>query len=154
MSTKTKKGVFSKILVAVDGSESSLNATDYAIEMAKKDGAQVIALTVNRIPLSSYGLTTPQGELKQPKEREEMLESKQWFDKLKQNANQNNIQLKTEVISSQMSVEGTIVEYAESEDVDLIVIGTRGTSDIKNMLLGNIASGVVKYAACPVMVVK
>jgi nucleotide-binding universal stress UspA family protein len=77
MSTRTRKGVFSKILVAVDGSESSLNATDYAIEMAKKDGAQVIALTVNRIPLSSYGLTTPQGELKQPKEkRDEMLESK------------------------------------------------------------------------------
>ncbi|MCD6038463.1 MAG: Universal stress protein family, partial [Nitrososphaeraceae archaeon] len=71
MSTKTKKGVFSKILVAIDGSESSLNATDYAMEMAKKDGAQVIALTVNRIPLSSYGLTTPQDELKQPKEREE-----------------------------------------------------------------------------------
>ena len=45
--------------------------------MAKKDGAQLIALTVNRIPKSSYVLRTPQGELKQPKEkRDEMLESK------------------------------------------------------------------------------
>ena len=154
MSTRTKKGVFSKILVAVDGSESSINATDYAMEMAKKDGAQLIALTVNRIPLSSYGLTTPQGELKQPKEREELLESKQWFDKLKQNANQNNIQLKTEIISSQMSVEGTIVEYAESEGIDLIIIGTKGSSGLKKMLLGSVASGVVSYATCPVMVVK
>ena len=45
-----------------------------------------------------------------------------------------------------MSVEAAIVEYAESEGVDLIIIGTKGTSDIKNMLLDNIASGVVKYS--------
>ena len=44
--------------------------------MAKKDGAQLIALTVNRILKSSYGLRTPQGELKHPKEkRDKMLES-------------------------------------------------------------------------------
>ena len=52
-----------------------------------------------------------------------------------------------------MSVEAAIVEYAESEGVDLIIIGTKGTSDIKNILLGNIASGVVNHLM-PVMVVK
>lgn len=148
------KGKFSKILVAIDGSQASMDAADYAIEMTKKDGAQLIALTIIHIPLSSYGLVSPQGELSHPKEREEMLEAKQWFDKLIQIAKENDVQLKTEIIDSQMSIEAAIVEYAESEDVDLIVIGTRGTSDIKNILLGNIASGVVKYAACPVMVVK
>jgi nucleotide-binding universal stress UspA family protein len=153
MSTKIK-GRFSTILVGIDGSESSIDAADYAIEMAKKDGAQVIALTVNRIPLSSYGLATPQDEVKQSKENEEMQEFKEWLDKINQNAKQNSVQLKTEIINSQMSVEAAIVEYAESEGVDLIVIGTRGNSGIKNMLLGSIASGVVKYATCPVMVVK
>ncbi len=153
MSTKIK-GRFSTILVGIDGSESSIDAADYAIEMAKKDGAQVIALTVNRIPLSSYGLATPQDEVKQSKENEEMQEFKEWLDKISQNAKQNSVQLKKEIINSQMSVEAAIVEYAESEGVDLIVIGTRGNSGIKNMLLGSIASGVVKYATCPVMVVK
>ena len=153
MSTKIK-GRFSTILIGIDGSESSIDAADYAIEMAKKDGAQVIALTVNRIPLSSYGLATPQDEVKQSKENEEMQEFKEWLDKINQNAKQNSVQLKTEIINSQMSVEAAIVEYAESEGVDLIVIGTRGNSGIKNMLLGSIASGVVKYATCPVMVVK
>jgi nucleotide-binding universal stress UspA family protein len=153
MSAKIK-GRFSTILVGIDGSESSIDAADYAIEMAKKDGAQVIALTVNRIPLSSYGLATPQDEVKQSKENEEMQEFKEWLDKINQNAKQNSVQLKTEIINSQMSVEAAIVEYAESEGVDLIVIGTRGNSGIKNMLLGSIASGVVKYATCPVMVVK
>jgi nucleotide-binding universal stress UspA family protein len=153
MSTKIK-GRFSTILVGIDGSESSIDAADYAIEMAKKDGAQVIALTVNRIPLSSYGLATPQDEVKQSKENEDMQEFKEWLDKLSQNAKQNSVQLKKEIINSQMSVEAAIVEYAESEGVDLIVIGTRGNSGIKNMLIGSIASGVVKYATCPVMVVK
>jgi nucleotide-binding universal stress UspA family protein len=153
MSTKIK-GRFSTILVGIDGSESSIDAADYAIEMAKKDGAQVIALTVNRIPLSSYGLATPQEEVKQSKDNEEMQEFKEWLDKISQNAKQNSVQLKKEIINSQMSVEAAIVEYAESEVVDLIVVGTRGNSGIKNMLLGSIASGVVKYATCPVMVVK
>jgi nucleotide-binding universal stress UspA family protein len=153
MSTKIK-GRFSTILVGIDGSESSIDAADYAIEMAKKDGAQVIALTVNRIPLSSYGLATPQDEVKQSKENEEMQEFKEWLDKISQIAKQNSVQLKKEIINSQMSVEAAVVEYAESEGVDLIVIGTRGNSGIKNMLLGSIASGIVKYATCPVMVVK
>jgi nucleotide-binding universal stress UspA family protein len=153
MSTKIK-GRFSTILVGIDGSESSIDAADYAIEMAKKDGAQVIALTVNRIPLSSYGLATPQDEVKQSIENEDMQEFKEWLDKISQSAKRNNVQLKKEIINSQMSVEAAIVEYAESEGVDLIVIGTRGNSGIKNMLIGSIASGVVKYATCPVMVVK
>jgi nucleotide-binding universal stress UspA family protein len=58
MSIKVK-WQFSKILVAIDGSETSMKAADYAIEMARKDGAQLIALTVNRLPLSSYGIITP-----------------------------------------------------------------------------------------------
>jgi nucleotide-binding universal stress UspA family protein len=111
-------------------------------------------LTVNRIPLSSYGLATPQDEVKQSIENEDMQEFKEWLDKISQNAKRNSIQLKKEIINSQMSVEAAIVEYAESEGVDLIVIGTRGNSGIKNMLIGSIASGVVKYATCPVMVVK
>jgi nucleotide-binding universal stress UspA family protein len=153
MSNKIK-GKFSRILVGIDGSESSLNASEYAIEMAKKDGAQVTALSIKPLPLSSYGLAAPQDEAKLSKEDKEMHDINESLDKVDQNAKRNNVQIKKEIINSQMSIEAAIVEYAESEDVDLIVIGTRGTSDIKNMLLGNIASGVVKYAACPVMVVK
>jgi nucleotide-binding universal stress UspA family protein len=153
MSNKSK-GRFSRILVGIDGSESSLNASEYAIEMAKKDGAQVIAVSIKSLPLSSYGLAAPQDEARLSNEDKEMHGIKESLDKVDQIAKRNNIQVKKEIINSQMSIEAAIVEYAESEDVDLIVIGTRGTSDIKNILLGNIASGVVKYAACPVMVVK
>jgi nucleotide-binding universal stress UspA family protein len=148
------KGKFSKILVAIDGSQASMDAADYAIEMTKKDGAQLIALSIIHIPLSSYGLVSPQDELSHPKEREEMLEAKEWFDKLIHIAKQNYVQLKTEIVDSQMSIEAAIVEYAESHGADLIIIGTSGRSGFKKMLLGSVASGVVTYATCPVMVIK
>ena len=48
----------------------------------------------------------------------------------------------------------SILDYAEDIDVDLIVIGTRGRSRIKKLLLGSTASGVVTYSSCPVIVVK
>ena len=48
----------------------------------------------------------------------------------------------------------SIVEYTEEHKIDLIVIGTKGLSGIKKMLLGSTASGVVTYAHCPVVVVK
>jgi nucleotide-binding universal stress UspA family protein len=152
--TLRTKGRFSKIVVAIDGSQASMDAADYAIEMSKKDGSQLTALTIIHTPLSSYGLVTPQDELRHPKEREEMLEAKEWFDKLIHIAKQNDVQLKTEVVDSQMSIEAAIVEYAESYGADLIIIGTRGRSGFKKMLLGSVASGVVTYATCPVMVVK
>jgi nucleotide-binding universal stress UspA family protein len=53
-----------------------------------------------------------------------------------------------------MSIDGTIIEYAESEDVDLIIMGTRGRSGFKKLLLGSIASAVVTYSPCPVMIIK
>lgn len=147
------KREFSRILVAVDGSETSMDAADCAIAMARMYNAQLTALTVSHISLSSYGLAAPPDAVKQRKEKHE-LESKRWFDKFNQSAKQNDVQFKTELIDSQMSVEGAIVEYAESNGIDLIILGTRGRSGIKKLLLGSVASGVINYATCPVIVVK
>ena len=63
------------------------------------------------------------------------------------------IQIKTEIISSINTVEG-IVDYAQEKNLELIVIGTRGRSGFKKMLLGSVASKVVTYSHCPVLVVK
>jgi nucleotide-binding universal stress UspA family protein len=147
------KHEFSRILVAVDGSETSMDAAGHAIDMARMYNAQLTALTVSHISLSSYGLAAPPDAIKQRKEKHE-LESKRWFDELNQSATRNNIQFKTELIDSQMSVEGAIVEYAENNGIDLIILGTRGRSGIKKLLLGSVASGVISYATCPVIVVK
>jgi hypothetical protein len=65
-----------------------MDAGEYAIEMARKDNSQLIALTVNRLPLSSYGITTPQDESEYLKEKEDLNESEQYLDNISQNAKQ------------------------------------------------------------------
>ncbi len=58
------------------------------------------------------------------------------------------------MIDSAKSAYVAIVEYAEKEDVDLIVLGTKGKTGLKRILLGSVALGVVTHATCPVLVVK
>ncbi len=85
---------------------------------------------------------------------EARAEAQKWFTEITKNAGQRKVRVKTDVIDSPMSVVATIVNYADREKADLIVIGTRGRSGISKMLLGSVASGVVTYAPCPVVVAK
>ena len=64
------------------------------------------------------------------------------------------MQIKSEIISSTNIALEAIVDYAEEKNFKLIVIGTRGKSGFKKLLLGSVASSVVTYAHCPVLVVK
>jgi nucleotide-binding universal stress UspA family protein len=62
--------------------------------------------------------------------------------------------IKTDVITTPFSTAASILNYAEENGVDLIVIGTRGKSGLKKMLLGSVASDIVVYSYCPVLVIK
>lgn len=73
---------------------------------------------------------------------------------MKQQATEKNVSVKTDVIVGVASVVKEIVEYAENNKVDIIIIGSRGMTRLKKMLLGSIASAVVTYSHCPVLVVK
>jgi nucleotide-binding universal stress UspA family protein len=152
---------FSKILVAVDGSEASMDAADYATELARKYNSELIALHVILADVTLLGPNPPR-HIEQLK-----TQAQEYLDKVKQKSNLNNdddynendgsnglkIRVRTESIASASSV-GGIVGFAEKENIDLIVIGTRGRSGFKKLLLGSVASGVVNYAHCPVMVLK
>jgi nucleotide-binding universal stress UspA family protein len=52
------------------------------------------------------------------------------------------------------SITGMIVEHAEKNDVDLIVVGTRGLSSFRRLLIGSVARGVSNHAPCPVLIVR
>ncbi len=137
-------------MVAIDGSEHSLNAAEYALGVAISFGAQLYAVTVTYVPESYH---VKQEDVLAEKS-DSMNDAKTWFEKFNQDAKENNIQLKTELINSHRPVDYVLLEYAEKEKMDLIVVGTRGMSGFKKLLLGSIASGVVIYAHCPVLVVK
>jgi nucleotide-binding universal stress UspA family protein len=148
-STAASNSQFSRIMVAIDGSEHSLKAAEYAFEVAKSFSAQLFAVTVTSVP-QSYQIK--QEEVLE--ESKEMADSRAWLETFSHEAKENNIELKKELISSHRPVDYVILEYAEEKNIDLIVVGTRGRSGFKKLLLGSIASSVVTYAHCPVMVVK
>ena len=148
---------FSKIVVGVDGSEESMKAAEYAISIAKLYNAELNAITVLTSDIgyiySSPGVESPPLTVKEIVLLAED-EAKKWFDEIKEKANKKDIQLKTESIVAKKSLLNTILEYVEEHNINLVVVGTRGRSGIKKMLLGSIASGLVTYSPCPVLVIK
>ena len=150
---------FTRILVCVDGSESSLRAIDYAIEMARRHDAQLIALNVVVSQLGfayssgDFGLTGTNSGINDILDKSKQ-EAKKWFDNIEEKAGAQGVKLNVEMIASPTSVVPAIVDYAEKNKIDLIVMGTKGRSGFAKLLLGSVASGVVTHANCPVMVVK
>ena len=78
------------------------------------------------------------------------------LDNIQEKAKTVGIESKTKILMIPRTEDTVkpILKYAEDEEIDLIVVGTRGRTGIKKMLLGSVASGVVTYAHCPVIVVK
>ena len=148
---------FSKIVVGIDGSEESMKAAEYAISVAKLYNAELNAITVLTSDIgyiySSPGVESPPLTVKEIVLLAED-EAKKWFDEIKEKANKKGIQLKTESIVAKKSLLNTILEYVEEHNINLVVVGTRGRSGIKKMLLGSIASGLITYSPCPVLVIK
>lgn len=142
----------SKVLVGIDGSDHSFRAAQYALEISKKYVAKLIAVTVTYMPAKSR--VSQQEQIEVGAGLSEMDKAKRWFESFTQSARQNKIDLKTELVNSQRPVDYVILEYAEKEGVDLIVIGTRGRSGLSKIVLGSVASGIVTYSHSPVLVVK
>ena len=147
----------SKIMVGIDGSEQSINAADYAIAIAKRHDAEMIAVNALTSDIG-YAYSSPGVESPPLTIREIILlaedEVKKWFNGIKEKADKSGIRLRSEIIMAKRSAVSAMLDYAEEQKIDFIVVGTRGRSGIKKMLLGSVASGLVTYAACPVLVVK
>jgi nucleotide-binding universal stress UspA family protein len=147
-----------RILVAVDGSKPSIDAGTQAIDIAKRFDAELIALYVVS-PDVRYNYLEDVITPRLPKALKNvvmlaMQRGEKHVDKVKQKASEENVKVKTDVVIGISSVVKEIIEYAEKNRIDMIIIGSRGLSGIKKMLLGSVASGVVTYAHCPVLVAK
>ena len=158
MSTSNTKTIkFSKILVPIDGSPSSLTSAKYATDFASTYDAEIILLSVVPSQIKHgdssgvFGMVTPH-HLDQYKK-----EAEKWFNKIidnLKNQGYNVNKITTDVITTPMSIVGAIVDYAEKENTDMIILGKSGSTGFKRILLGSTASGVVTYAHCHVFVVR
>jgi nucleotide-binding universal stress UspA family protein len=150
---------FTNIVVAIDGSEPSFDAADYAISFAALYNSQLTALYVVsvRVP-NDFDSDMPDDKMPDQIKKimnDAKIESEPWFKRIKSAiGNESLINFQTKIILSSMKVSGVIVNFSEDTNVDLIVIGTRGRSGFKRLLLGSVASDTVMYAHCPVLVVK
>lgn len=144
-----------KLLVAVDGSNSSFNASTYAIDLANRFDAELIALHVidPRYKELEIALSPRPGRFKEIATKV-MQDGEKIVDTVRQNATEKNVSIKTDVISGYTSVTKEIVDYAKVNIVDMIVIGSRGMTGLKKLLVGSVVSGVVTYSDCPVLIVK
>jgi nucleotide-binding universal stress UspA family protein len=147
-----------RILVAVDGSKPSIAATVQAIDMAKSLGAELIALYVVSSD-ARYDYLEDTITPRLPRAFKDVMmvamqRGEKHLDKVKQKAKEKNVKVKTDIVVGISSVVKEIVSYAEKNRINMIVVGSRGLSGFKKMLLGSVASGVVTYANCPVLVVK
>jgi len=153
---------FSRVLVAIDGSISSMRTIDYAISIAMKNNSQLVILYVIDVYKYPY---LPSSIILAPtfgseKYLEERNEAEGQMNKIKEKYKQktkNNIdskELKTEIVEGAKSAATTIMEYAESENIDLIIIGSKGKTSFKKLLLGSVSSDIIKNAHCAVLVIR
>jgi nucleotide-binding universal stress UspA family protein len=142
---------FRKILVGVDGSEHSKKAVEIAVAEAKAYGAQLTIVHV--IPRPTYPVAGSEGIDADDYFAAARNEAKAWVDSAVKLAQSKDVRA-VGVIFESVSVVKAFLDYAAKDNVDLIVLGTRGLSDFKRLLIGSISSGVVNHAHCSVLVVR
>jgi nucleotide-binding universal stress UspA family protein len=148
-----------KILVAVDGSAPSENAVGYAARLAEVVKAEVLLMhVIEDIKMGgAIGLQAKYGNISlvEGYNRARKESALQWMALLEAKARDKKVKAKSEILyDTSNSVTGTVVDYAKRNNVDLIVVGTRGHSKFKQLLVGSVASGVSQHAHCPVLVVR
>lgn len=146
--------MFTRILVAVDGSKTSLEALDKAIELQKLTEAEIYILCVYKhhsLFEASLSIGRPQ-EMDIP---DKVLSeyAKGVVSHAKDHAKERGAtRLRGFVKAGRPS--RVIVKFAEDKGADLIVVGSRGThSDKDGLILGSVSHRVASHAKCPVLVV-
>lgn len=159
--------MYKKILVPYDGSEPASKALDHAVNIAKSVGGDkpyVILLHVIAEFPTHHFIERPARSIRTGEKTTLSLYLKEVYDLMAENAADaldkkkdeikkfSDVEIKTKILSGHIS--GTIIEFANKEKVDLIVIGNVGRSGISKIrTLGSVSRSVSERAPCPVMVV-
>jgi len=155
--------LFEKILVPLDGSEHSLRALKTAIQIAKKFGGKATLIHVYSVtarPVTMPEPTTlipPAVPVMTPTEVSRVAEvARKAGSSILADGEEK---VKAEGVQvEEILIEGNtvreILRAAREGEFDLIVIGARGISKIREIFLGSVSDGVIRNAPCPVLVVK
>jgi len=144
------KVTFSKILVAIDGSDHAEKAFHHAMVLAQKFESKVLVVHVMSPPRAGgdMGQFPVQEAVKLAIEEEESIMSK--FTSIAQQEFGQQVQ----TVTARGSPADEILKTAGSSSADLIVMGSRGLTGFKELVLGSVSSAVVHRAKVPVLTVK
>ncbi|UQZ74956.1 universal stress protein [Niallia circulans] len=139
--------MYSTILLAIDGSKNSLRATEEAVKLASLQAGTVITV-IHAVDFSQskYDVLHAQGKT------ELELARRNKFLSIEEYLHSKNITYKLTILHGEPGP--VIVEYANKNSFDLLVIGSRGLNTLQEMVLGSVSHKVIKRAKCPVLVVK
>jgi nucleotide-binding universal stress UspA family protein len=142
-----------KILVPIDFSPHADRAFGYATALARRLGAELTLVHVVEDPFATgaWGAETyiPNiGELLQNL----IAAAERQLTTLKDGAAAQGVRVKTAVITGRPAQ--SIIEHADTEGCDLIVIGTHGRTGLAHVVMGSVAERVLRKAPCPVLTVR
>lgn len=146
-----RSNAFGKIMVATDGSEAVRRAVDSAVELAKLSEAKLYAVYV--ISTGFFPIALPiDAEWKKDFLEQLVSEGRQATAYVEQVGKAAN--LKVESIILQGSPAEEILNFADKNDIDLIILGTYGMGGITRFLLGSVTENVVRHAKNAVLIVR
>lgn len=140
--------MFEKILLAVDGSEQALRAAALAGELARSHGSESIRIVTVYDAVPGFLGEREQDAIIAAHTRS----SEAILAKAKERLGAGGPKIETEILSG--SPAEAIVETAKARDVGLIVMGSRGMSDLAGLFLGSQSHKVAAKAPCPVLLVR
>jgi nucleotide-binding universal stress UspA family protein len=130
----------------MDGSDKSFKALNEAIYLARQCNGTITGLCI--IPIYTINL----GKLLTSLKNQSQKEAKRFLAEAKKQCAQNGIVFTEKIIYGNQSWE--ITEFASYKKFDLIVIGSRGMSHMKEAFLGSVANSIVHKSKVPVLIVK
>ena len=141
--------MFSKILIAVDGSEVSYRALHAALFLSEKLGSKITAIHVME--------NVPPVYIESQKVLDELLEarkneSQKILDECSLIATKKGITLTTNLLEGNPA--STILEFSQSEKYDVIIIGSRGMGKFKELILGSVSNKVIHHSTCPILLIR
>jgi nucleotide-binding universal stress UspA family protein len=146
--------MISRILVAMDGSESSVRAYEYASFLAKKCDATLLIVNINdTFERISRNIKEFREIAKQIEEEGGTAVTIQVLEDYQSRAKDSGIK-DVKIIRREGNAAAEILLIADEEKVDAIVIGSTGMNTVKEFLLGGVSHKVIHHAKCLVTLVR
>ena len=147
----------------LDGSDHSLRALEIAIQIAKKFGSKITLIHVYSVAVRPVMMSEPTAPttigvpVMTPEEVARVVEAarksgKRVLEDGKRRVEANGVDVNTRL--EEGHAVGEIMRLAKEGGYDLIVMGARGISRIREIILGSVSESVLHHATCPVLVVK